>query len=385
MGRSNRRCRWITLGLVVVLIAGASAQRAWAQPCTPESAAAVRSEWKENPTNLVLANDVVPRNLQPAIIDRIQSEIAPLFRQAYPEPQGTAAEGYAWIRSQGGELEGSPAIPFGYTTLYKTWLCPKSTGRLELAGETGNWAYVYVNILHTLVREVGEMTLDGQPTKVWMLARRIGELRGETLYQAWEGFGDAQALLFTRAGEVPWKPISQKQYLDALTLHLQEGASEANARVDELERSLEAQLEEVKRTMTGEMRDQVVAGMEQAIADLKAQRGASDPKMAAGVAAQVQVLQDYEAKHSNQEMQEPAILPESLKMAFGGEFVLESDGGNMLVTIDPRYFRSDLPRETAQLVLLLWRWQHEDPASNRWRTTFERDFPFERLRAMVDH
>ena len=383
MGLSNRRCRVVVTGLVVLLTAGGAARRAAAQPCTPESAAAVRSEWKENPTNLVLANDVAPRNLQPAIIDRIETEIAPMFRQAYPEPQGTAAEGYAWIRSQGGELEGSPAIPFGYTSLYKTWMCPQSTGQLSLAGETGNWAYVYVNILHTLVREVGEMTLDGQPTKVWMLARRIGELRGETLYQAWEGFGDARALLFTRAGEVPWKPVSQKQYLDALALHLQEEAGGATARVDELERSLEAQLEEVRRTMTGEMRDQVVAGLEQGIADLKAQRGASDQKLAAGVATHIELIQDYEAKHSSQEMQQPAILPENLRMAFGGEFVQESDGGNMLVTIDPRYFRNDLPRQTAQLVMLLWRWQHEDPASNRWRTTFERDFPLDRLQAMV--
>jgi hypothetical protein len=47
------------------------------------------------------------------------------------------------------------------------------------------------------------MTIDGERSMVWMLARRIGDLRGETLYEAWGGLKYGRALLFTRPGEFP--------------------------------------------------------------------------------------------------------------------------------------------------------------------------------------
>jgi len=119
------------------------------------------------------------------------------------------------------------------------------------------------------------------------------------------------------------------------------------------------------------------------LADLKAQRAGNDEKLAAGVGRDLQFIESYRAAHSEQEMQQPAILPEDLKMAFFGELGRESDGGNMLITIDPSYFRSDLLREAAQLVLLVWRREKDSKASESWQTTFERDFPIERLRELL--
>jgi hypothetical protein len=197
----DRIFRSVIFFVVAVLFVTAVPHNATAQSCTPEAALAVRSEWQENPANLVFANDVATKQSQAAILERLEG-VAAMFREAYPEPQGTAAEGYAMIRRQGDEIEEGP-VPWGYTSLYKTWMCVKSTGEIELAGETGNWARLYVNGLHSLLDEVGEMTIDGERSMVWMLARRIGDLRGETLYEAWGGLKYGRALLFTRPGEFP--------------------------------------------------------------------------------------------------------------------------------------------------------------------------------------
>ena len=174
---------------------------AGAQPCTAESALAKGSTWTESPPDLTLASEVAPPARHAAILKRI-APMAAMFRESYPSPQGTAADGQASIRRQGNEIDGGPWT-YGYETLYKTWLCPESTRQLSLAGETGNWAYVYVNSVHSLLSEVGEMTIDGERSMVWMLARRIGDLRGETLYEAWMELDKGRGLLFHAPGRLP--------------------------------------------------------------------------------------------------------------------------------------------------------------------------------------
>lgn len=88
-----------------------------------------------------------------------------MFREAYPEPRGTEAAGYASIRP--GDESGARLVqevlgqtlriadvpvPYGYNSRYKTWLCPERTRKPSLASETGNWAYVKVNSHTTFER-----------------------------------------------------------------------------------------------------------------------------------------------------------------------------------------------------------------------------------------
>jgi hypothetical protein len=285
----------------------------------------------------------------------------------------------------GRELVGGPA-QYGYTSLYKTWLCDRSTRQPELAGETGNWAYVQVNSLHYFLKKVDEKPLqvDGRPTKVWLLARRTGKLRGETLYETWMGLGHGRGLVFSRPGRDPWKPLSQKQYLDALAQYWRGQENATHDAMDQAVRDMEKNLEEVKRTLTGEMRDKVVAEMQRAIAEMRAQRPKSNAKLSRGVAEELKYIQDYQARRSAGEMGQPAVLPAGMSLGFRGEFGRESEGGHLAVRIDESYFREDLPREAAQLVTLTWKWEGDSPASDAWRESFERRFPIERLRAMID-
>jgi hypothetical protein len=372
-----------TIAAASALAALALAPPGAAQQCTEASVAEQRGTWFESRPSLTHANDSAPPSLHPKILKRIEP-IAAMFREAYPEPRGTEANGQAMIARFGNEIPGGP-LQYGYESMHKTWLCPKSTRRAVIAGETGNWAQVYVNSLHHLLSEVGELQIEGRPAKVWMLARRIGDLRGETLYETRYG----RALVFTRKGSYPWKPVSQKQYLDALVLHYEKEAGAANSAMDEWQRAMEKNIAEVKQTLTGETRDKVVAEMERGLAQARAQRPKSRDKMARAVAGDLQYIRDYQARHSEQEMAQPAVLPKGGGLAsFRGKFWKESDrevdSVGMLLVVDPSYFRKDLPPEAAQLVTLLWQWEKEGLASEAWRATFERRFPIDRLRSMID-
>jgi len=154
--------------------------------------------------------------------------------------------------------------------------------------------------------------------------------------------------------------------------------------MDEVERGMIEQIAEVKRELTGDIRDQVVAEMERGLAEIRARRPASNSRLSGAIAAELKYITDYEAAHSEQEMQQPAFLPEGLKRGFRGAFWDESQGGHMLVRVDPGYFRRDLSPEAAQLVTLLWTSENESEASDRWRLSLERNFPLDRLRSMID-
>ena len=370
-----------TVAITLVLAALGLSGQAAAQQCTKESVAQQRGKWVESGTDLVMASEVISPDRHLAILKRIEP-IAAMFREAYPEPRGTTAGGQASIRRVGDEIKSGP-VQYGYTSSYNTWLCPSTTRRAELAGETGNWAYVYVNSLSRLLSEVAEMQIDGRPTKVWMLARRIGNLRGETLYELQYGRG----LVFTRNGRYPWKPVSQKQFLDALTLYLKKGAADTNNAIDDTFRDIEKAIEDVRKNqdLKKDMRDQIVAQMQQDLARARAKRPDDGKKLARGVAEELKYIRDYQARHSEKETAQPAILPGGMGgTSFRGKFEQESEGGRMLVVVDQDYFRKDLPQEAAQLVTLLWQWEDDSPASAAWRASFERRFPIDRLRTMID-
>jgi len=377
-----------------------SAGLAAAQPCTLESVAERPGQWSEGPPDLAFARDVASPARQAAILKRIEP-IAAMFREAYPEPRGTEAAGYASIRpgdERGARLVqevlrqtlriADVPVPYGYNSLYKPWLCPERTRQPSLAGETGNWAYVKVNSLASLLHDHGELEIDGR--RVQELARRIGDLRGETLYEAWTGLSYGRALVFAHEGRYPWKPVSRKQYLDGMADHIQKTFAAQAAATDEAERAMEEQIAEIKRTMTGEMRERVVAEMERSLADVRARKPASDARMARNLDEELGYVRKYQASHSEQEMQQPAIVS-SGGTGFRG-FTEESTGGHLVVQVDPAYFRRDLAPEAAQLVVLLWRWEGASDensgalykASDAWHTTFERRFPIDRLRAMLD-
>jgi len=387
---------------LVFAIAGAGSNGLGAaQPCTLESVAARPGQWSERTPDVALARDVAAPARQAAILKRMPS-IATMFREAYPEPRGTEAAGYASIRpcdESGARIvqevlrqtlpSAEVPVPYGYSSLYKTWLCSERTGQSSLAGETGNWAHIRANSLASVLHDHGELEVDGR--RIQELARRIGDLRGETLYEAWTGLGYGRALVFARAGQSPWKPVSQRQYLDAIADHVQKTFAAQAAAMDEADRSMQGQIAEVKRTMTGDMRERIVAEMERGLADVRAQRPKSDARMARALDEELGYVRKYQASHSEQDMQQPAIISAG-GMAFRG-FTQESEGGHLVVQVDPAHFRRDLAPETAQLVVLFWRWEGAGDeqhaalyrASDAWHTTFERRFPIDRLRAMLDH
>ena len=324
-----------------------------------------------------------PPDLQLRIAKRLDS-VEGLFRQLSPAPRGADAQGHSFIERAGTGATGS-ATESEYALTVRALSCMRRAPSGDLTKVTVSWAKVVVraNTPVPVLQEHSELPIEGQPTKVWQIRRRTGELRGLPVYEIRVGLYTGRGVLLTRNGQYPWKPVSQKQFLEASAQKLERDSAQVVTGQDEFVVAIEKQIEEVKKNLTGEMRDQVVAGMQAELARARARIPADRKNLSSGVSAQVKVIRDYLASHSAQELAQPAVL-QGTQVEFHGQFTPESSGGQMLVVADPAYFRADPTRAVPQLFAVLWIWEDNAPAVRDWLATFESKFPFDRLRAMVD-
>jgi hypothetical protein len=80
----------------------------------------------------------------------------------------------------------------------------------------------------------------------------------------------------------------------------------------------------------------------------------------------------------------PAIVRyDPLLQNEGPVFTTEEEGGNMLVTENPDYFRKDLPNYVPQIFVIRWSW-NDQAYGMRFKQAIEENFPIEKLKAMID-
>jgi len=374
--------RWPTLALVLGLAFGTD--HIFAQPCSEEAFAGQAGKFSESGSIQTGPEATsTPPEVQLRIAKRLDS-VEALFRQLSPAPRGADAQGHSFIERTGTGAMGS-ATESEYALTVRALSCMRRAPSGDLTKVTVSWAKVVVrvNTPAPVLQEHSELPIEGQPTKVWQIRRRTGELRGLPVYEIRVGLYPGRGVFLTRNGQYPWKPVSQKQFLEASAQKLDRDSAQVVAGQDEFVVAIEKQIEEVKKNLTGEMRDQVVAGMQAELARARAKIPADRKNLSSGVSAQIKVIRDYLARHSAQELAQPAVL-QGGQVEFHGQFTPESRGGQMLVVANPAYFRADPTRAVPQLFAVLWISEDNAPAVREWLATFEGKFPFDRLRAMID-
>jgi len=374
--------RWPALVLVLGL--AFSTAPIFAQPCSEETLARQTGKFSGSGS---IQTGPEAASATPELQLRIAKRLEPveaLFRQLSPAPRGADAQGFSSIERAGTGATGS-ATEFVYVLEFTGRSCRvrSASGELHTADEKWAKAYVHANTPAPVLQAHSELPIEGQPTKVWQVRRRTGELRGLPVYETRVGVHTGRGVLLTRNGQRPWKPVSQKQFLEALAKTLDRESAQVATGQDEIVIAIEKQIEEVKKTLTGEMRDQVVAGMQAELSRARARMPADRKNLSSGVSAQIKVIRDYLSSHSAQDLAQPAVL-QGGQVEFHGQFTPESSGGQMLVVVNPAYFRADPTRAVPQLFAVVWISRGSGPAVRDWLATFESQFPFDRLRAMID-
>lgn len=343
-------------------------------PCNQEFLNNYRGKWLI-PKNIP---NTINKTYSQAAMSRI-TQIHGFVKQIYPQPMGSDADwGSGYIknefaytikydsvdgRTQKNYLQRPEVEGWSYYMGLSPWFCSDQANEIwngyPEVGD-GNQITIYANYLPVLTGEFMDddiWAIDGRPIKKKMFV--VGQWKGHDLLASVGGYNsnlnDDWYILITREGMLPYIPVTRKQYLDRAVAY------------------------------ATKFYDKIIA-LDDQIPDKAEREEIKNKHLSAKNIALKKFQDELEKTTKNGLLDAPAVVgTDVLLMNEGPIFLSESQGGAMLTTENPTYFRKDLPAYVPQLFVLTCTWSTN---KFKWETDFrkaiEENFPIEALQAMID-
>ena len=370
---------------VVFLSTAVTAQ----QPCNDETIMNTKGHWTKRSDAIVFPDSSLPRSQYPQLNIRID-KMQKILQAAYPDPKGIEA---GWYRDIYGNalVRGGP-MPYNLTALFLPYFC--NGEKIEKGGETSTWFYVYANRFNWFMEYDDNFSIHKNP--VYLLTKKVGEISG---YPVYEGINNrasntgtyySRAIIITRPGNSPYVPVTRKQYLQ-LYLKLKEKRRAADILMDEkMPERTEAEQETAKQKG---LENALKGASPNRIEGRKAtylERYRTDKQLKEEQLAKTNKRYDEEMKPakdllnnmSDDEAKMPAIVDSDYYSKFK-KFSTDEEGGQMMVTLNPDYFDSKLPKYVPQFLIVYWRWEKRKATEN-FKDQIEKNFDFNALKEMID-
>jgi hypothetical protein len=356
-------------------------------PCTDEIIMAIKGKWARRPDANMKAGN------QAQVISRID-KMQQLLQAAYPEPMGIEA---AWYRSMGGynSSVSSTADSYVLNALFKTYYCNTNVKKLLLGTETGNWFYVWVNKFSWFAQADDKFLVENKP--VYLLTKKLGELNGFPLYAGSDngasntGTKFSKTILISRPGQLPYTPVSRKQYLlvflknkedqhkqyieSLLKMPVRSDAEEETYKQQQLERV-------VNQAQNEYSKEKVKANFLRGYKTAR-QRQQDDINRVKDVYQRdIKAAQDYLTNTAGEELAKPAYMENTSYYGSFRKFAKENEG-MMMVQVNGNYFNNKLPAHAPQFLVVYWSWNTEKPSLD-FSNHIENNFNFQALQAMLD-
>ena len=406
--------------ILLLILTTASYLYAQDAPCNDNVIMNTKGIWMRPKANPYVppekTNFTKPQEL--AIAARME-EMYKMMLKAIPGPMGM--DGGWRYRNYDGEFaskvkyittpEGSVQMDYvkenhlsAYESIWSFWPFYCNTGKLGrsyLGGDPLSVITVTVNnfgaLLSGELAADNDVLIDGLVIKSKLTVQ--GSWKGYDLM--WEGGPGGELhghriVLIHRKGELPYIPVTRKQYLDRALIYVNKFYDKMIKSFDLVPvRSLEEQEALKKKTIEGY--EKTYAG------DPKKSKSAVDyylmsyqtdqqrrdeqiNKIIKERNAELKNIQDELEKTTKEGLLDsPAIVTGVSGIFNPGApvFSTEEEGGSMLVTENPEYIRKDLPKDVPQFMVILWDCGTSKPDKNL-RKLFEENFEVEKLQAMID-
>lgn len=361
------------------------------QPCNDELIINTKGSWKKNSDTNPFPDQGFPKNQFPMVTNRID-KMQKLLKAAYPEPKGIEAQ---WYRSiSGGALIKDGPVPYVFSALFLAYFCNTYENKIEPGGETSTWFYVWANQFNWFAEHIEIYAINKLP--VYLLNKKVGEINGYAVYEGYNNGKPAasvhnRAVILTRAGQSPYLPVTQKQFLKAFINYHETRNSklladlEKNTTVltDEEEAAdKKRQLEKIERTTTPErlarakdnfLKNYISSAQRKEASIAQSKKYYEDELRPARILLADSLIRDLE---------QPAILSYDNMLEFK-EFITEDKGGQQLVRLNPDYFNMTLPKYIPQLLIVYWSWGMGKAELN-FKNELEANFNFNALKEMID-
>lgn len=318
----------------------------------------IKGNWNKKSDNISSSNLPTGQNRQ--ALSRMDA-INKLLQEAYPQPTGN--DGDWWRNISAGDFAynvktntGIPVCSYSYYCAFGYFSClayhPHEVQ--VVGGETSTWFRVYVNSFEKLSQNLLSDTMSVNGLPVHWINPVIGTFKGYDLVKCGEG---ARAVLISRKEELPFIPVTRKQYLDY-------------------------SIRRINQTFDG-----IIKNLKELPVD-----ETEKPFREENIAAEIK-LKNHNLKRYQRELEKtttdglldsPAIVQQMHPVSDDWPiFATGEDGGKMLITDNPSYIRKDLPKYIPQFMVVFWSW-NDDGQGNYYRKMLEANFPIEKLQAMID-
>lgn len=356
----------------------------FAQTCNDEHIMSLKNNWEYLKSKPVVPEISSPPNTQAAILKKGET-IKKLFLDFYPVGIG----GYVINNGVGYLDEYSEYAPKGvaaYTfsmTLFPFW-CNKENGNKLITDKaylTDTGVDIFINHGMSIMQSYGEaFEYEGKPVKLFRLAHQLGNFKDMPLYDAF-GKEHAYAVLLTHDNQKPYRELSQREYLQIIRNYWQKELEKTKGLISNAEKELLKMIEDAKKEYTGEMRDMILKELNAQLPEIRRQ---SKENMENFTKQEPPVLVDidnYLANTPETELQKTAIpIAEGSHRGFGSE----KDGYYKVVVKNENYFKKSLPVDAAQFILVWWDYLAEYTPTVSLKNSFEKNFDFNQLKAMID-
>jgi hypothetical protein len=347
-------------------------------PCNDETILNMKGSWKKRSDQNMRGDQNITE------IHKRLENISELFKNAYPEPKGIEANWYASMNSN--PVMSNGPVPYNFNSLYLSWYCNQNLKKMMLGDETGTWAYVFVNNFSWFLSDQYDLLrIKSNENPVYLLPEKKGEWKSYALYQTNSGGEKSRCLILTRNDLLPWKPISQENYLEAIRVQWEEQKKKLADNYSIQEDNIKKSMADNKNNkyLKDTDKEKINASLQKRLDDLQKTKDQNTAKTNKYWDDKINTLDNY-LKHTDAAtLQSAAIIDKQTAGDFKGTFTTEQKGGRMLVVTNPEYFNMKLPRYAPQFMILFWRWDNKAPAMD-FKKQFEDGFPVEKLKAMLD-
>ncbi len=357
------------------------------EPCHDDIIMAVKGKWiKRSDANMKAGN-------QAQVISRID-KMQQLLQAAYPEPMGIEA---GWYRSMGGNNSSvsSTAESYVLNALFKTYYCNTNLKKMLLGTETGNWFYVWVNKFSWFAEKDEKFLVENKP--IYLLTKKLGEINGFPLFAGKDngtsntGTRFSKTILISRPEQLPYTPVSRKQYLlvflknkedgqksyveSLLKMPVRSDAEEEVYKQQQLERVVsQAQNEQSKEKVKANFLRGYKTARQRQLEDIN--------RVKEVYQRDIKAAQDYLSNTSVEEIAKPAYMENTSYYGSFRRFAAENEG-MMMVQVNNEYFNNKLPAHAPQFFVVYWSWNTEKPSLN-FANRIENNFNFNSLQQMLD-
>jgi hypothetical protein len=342
--------------------------------CSDDAILSVKGSWKKRPdANMEYSKD-------PARVTRYIDSISRLFQATYPEPKGIEA---GWYRSMGNPAFSGAPTSYTFNSLYFSWFCSKEMHKMALGDETGTWVWVFVNNLDAMIgRDGWSIAVNGFP--IHTMPYKSGRWKGYDTYHPLGKSERGSCIFLFRPGQLPWRPISQLEYLTALKPFLEDLRKKSMGPSPE-QQAADDQKEIERIQKNPDLKPELKQAMLNGIYDRQRQmrQYAANTKLPDAYDQKIRLIDNYIHSASPAQLQSPAVLQSNARDIFDGSFSSEEKGGSVLVIANPDYFNKQIPAYLPQCMVIYWTWD-KGAASMDFKQKFEADFPVEKLQAMLE-